>query len=90
MDTVMFEASNSVNFEKDQNAASKAAEEETEEVQIPLMNENELSIANNKQFSRLPERSPIDMRFENITFTASLGWRKGKKLTLQVHTNTFK
>lgn len=33
-------------------------------------------------FSRLPQREPVDMQFENITFTASLGFRKGKKKIL--------
>lgn len=28
-------------------------------------------------FSRLPQRQPVDMHFENIAFTASLGFRKG-------------
>lgn len=28
-------------------------------------------------FSRLPHRTPMDMQFENIGFTASLGCRKG-------------
>lgn len=29
-------------------------------------------------FSRLPQKDPIDITFENITYTASLGFRKGK------------
>lgn len=29
-------------------------------------------------FSRLPRRKPVDIQFENIGFTASLGFRKGK------------
>jgi hypothetical protein len=29
-------------------------------------------------FSRLPRRTPVDIQFENIGFTASLGFRKGK------------
>jgi hypothetical protein len=28
-------------------------------------------------FSRLPRRTPVDIQFENIGFTASLGFRKG-------------
>jgi hypothetical protein len=31
-------------------------------------------------FSRLPQRDPVDMQFENISYTASLGFRKGKAL----------
>jgi hypothetical protein len=31
-------------------------------------------------FSRLPQREPVDMQFENISYTASLGFRKGKAL----------
>ncbi|KAJ9584329.1 hypothetical protein L9F63_021329 [Diploptera punctata] len=34
------------------------------------------------KFSRLPERSPVDIQFENIVYTASLGFRKGKKKIL--------
>ncbi|KAF2879706.1 hypothetical protein ILUMI_26469 [Ignelater luminosus] len=30
-------------------------------------------------FSRLPQKDPIDITFENITYTASLGFRKGQK-----------
>jgi len=33
-------------------------------------------------FSRLPQREPVDMQFEDITYTASLGFRKGKKQIL--------
>lgn len=28
-------------------------------------------------FSRLPSRLPVDLQFENVTFTAPLGFRKG-------------
>jgi hypothetical protein len=31
-------------------------------------------------FSRVPQREPVDMQFENISYTASLGFRKGKAL----------
>jgi hypothetical protein len=31
-------------------------------------------------FSRFPQREPVDMQFENISYTASLGFRKGKTL----------
>jgi hypothetical protein len=31
-------------------------------------------------FSRLPQREPVDMQFEDISYTASLGFRKGKAL----------
>lgn len=31
-------------------------------------------------FSRLPQKEPVDMQFENIVYTASLGFRKGKAL----------
>lgn len=30
-------------------------------------------------FSRLPQKDPVDVAFENVTYTASLGFRKGKK-----------
>ncbi|PNF38654.1 ATP-binding cassette sub-family G member 1 [Cryptotermes secundus] len=33
-------------------------------------------------FSRLPRRTPVDIQFENIGFTASLGFRKGRKKIL--------
>lgn len=81
MDSVIFEASN-VKFEKNTESAFHNIDtSQIEEVQQPTMNGNELPppiCVTQKNFSRLPERSPIDMRFENITFTASLGWRKGK------------
>jgi hypothetical protein len=31
-----------------------------------------------QKFSRLPRRKPVDIQFENIGYTASLGFRKGK------------
>lgn len=31
-------------------------------------------------FSRLPQIKPVDMQFENISYTASLGFRKGKAI----------
>jgi hypothetical protein len=31
-----------------------------------------------QKFSRLPRRTPVDIQFENIGYTASLGFRKGK------------
>jgi hypothetical protein len=31
-----------------------------------------------QKFSRLPRRTPVDLQFENIGYTASLGFRKGK------------
>jgi len=33
-------------------------------------------------FSRLPQIEPVDMQFENISYTASLGFRKGEKQIL--------
>ena len=33
-----------------------------------------------QEFSRLPQTEPVDMQFENISYTASLGFRKGKAL----------
>jgi hypothetical protein len=32
-----------------------------------------------QKFSRLPRRTPVDIQFENIGYTASLGFRKGKE-----------
>jgi hypothetical protein len=31
-------------------------------------------------FSHLPQKEPVDMQFEQISYTASLGFRKGKAL----------
>lgn len=79
MESVLFEATN-VKFEKgNEEEQSENNDNENEEVQLSLMSENELptSCVAPKNFSRLPGRSPIDIKFENITFTASMGWRKG-------------
>jgi hypothetical protein len=40
-------------------------------------------------FSRLPQKEPVDMQFENISYTASLGFRKGKALFISVHQSEF-
>lgn len=42
--------------------------------------EDELVLENG--ISRLPKTLPVDMQFENISFTASLGFRKGMRLFL--------
>lgn len=41
-----------------------------------LRRDDELVLENG--LSRLPKTLPVDMRFENISFTASLGFRKGR------------
>jgi hypothetical protein len=40
-------------------------------------------------FSRLPQRQPVDMQFENIGFTASLGFRKGKAFYFILAYNSY-
>lgn len=75
MEVVLQEASN-VEFHKrnDSGSGKSFVKEET------TSEEPEVVIATTlkKEFSRIPQTSPVDMQFENITFTASLGWRKGK------------
>jgi hypothetical protein len=39
---------------------------------------NGYQVSTHQTFSRLPHRTPVDMQFENIGFTARLGFRKGK------------
>ncbi|XP_047001466.1 ATP-binding cassette subfamily G member 4 [Schistocerca americana] len=36
----------------------------------------------NEVFTRLPTKPPVDIRFDNVGYTASLGFRKGKKKIL--------
>lgn len=74
MESVLYEAVNNVDNENNDSC-------EKVTVQEPLIDENSLPLvpAGVREFSRLPERSPIDMRFENVTFTASMGWRKGER-----------
>jgi len=40
---------------------------------------NSENAKNDAKFNRLPTRSPVDITFENIVYTASLGFRKGYK-----------
>jgi hypothetical protein len=39
--------------------------------------------------SRLSQKEPVDMQFENISYTASLGFRKGKALFISLHQSEF-
>lgn len=41
----------------------------------PPQEDEELMLENG--FNRLPSTSPVDLQFENISFTAPLGFRKG-------------
>jgi len=43
-------------------------------------NRSDYQDCHEQAFSRLPQREPVDMQFENISYTASLGFRKGKTL----------
>lgn len=38
-------------------------------------------IGKNARFNRLPKRSPVDITFQNIVYSASLGFRKGRKIS---------
>ncbi|XP_069705120.1 ATP-binding cassette sub-family G member 1 [Periplaneta americana] len=40
------------------------------------------AVSKPQTFSRLPRRTPVDIQFDNIAYTASLGFRKGKKKIL--------
>lgn len=37
------------------------------------------SDSNQKTFSRMPKKQPVDIHFNNVVFQASLGFRKGKQ-----------
>lgn len=77
MEVVLQEASN-VEYHKNNDTTSYKSIEEEEEETTTYGELEVVSAMPKKEFSRIPETSPVDMQFENITFTASLGWRKGK------------
>ena len=41
--------------------------------EIPILN-----ASSSQKFSRLPQKEPVDMKFENLHYNVSLGYRKGK------------
>ncbi|KAK5643174.1 hypothetical protein RI129_007019 [Pyrocoelia pectoralis] len=71
MEVALHEASNAVvtNGHK--------RESDREKVRYRTVQKQETELV--QTFSRLPQKDPVDVAFENVTYTASLGFRKGKK-----------
>lgn len=69
MEVVLHEASNVVM------SNGHTRESDSEKVCYKPVQESDLV----QTFSRLPQKDSVDVAFENVTYTASLGFRKGKK-----------
>lgn len=80
MEALMHEASSAETKSAGESASSKFIEAESGgDVEIVDTEKNaENGMCNLYGFSRLPQRVPVDLQFENVTFTAALGFRKGK------------
>lgn len=76
MEVLLNEAANAPTGENTASASENGDCYNTREVRQEEYDyeQNEIEITG---FSRLPQRQPVDMHFENVTFTASLGFRKG-------------